>query len=185
MLYTEDSGENPGAALRQLRYTGGRRLSQRALATMLGTSRAHIARLELQGSPPLTDEQLDRLEKAALQAKRLAEAKNRELESAWNEFSRIPERAYAIRLELDGIAKLLSELEPGKAEADFKQQYMQMLNGATADGFAQTALAGLLVTRELRKECLNEKAAELNNELSELKARSKALAKKLGQKSNI
>ena len=64
MLYTEDSGENPGAALRQLRYTGGRRLSQRALATMLGTSRAHIARLELQGSPPLTDEQLDRLEKA-------------------------------------------------------------------------------------------------------------------------
>jgi len=64
MLYTGDSGENPGAALRQLRYTGGRRLSQRALATLLGTSRAHIARLELHGSPPLTDEQLDRLEKA-------------------------------------------------------------------------------------------------------------------------
>jgi transcriptional regulator with XRE-family HTH domain len=50
--------------LRQLRYTGGRRLSQRALATLLGTSRAHIARLELHGSPPLTDEQLDRLERA-------------------------------------------------------------------------------------------------------------------------
>jgi hypothetical protein len=50
--------------LRQLRYAGGRRLSQRALATLLGTSRAHIARLELHGSPPLTDEQLDRLEKA-------------------------------------------------------------------------------------------------------------------------
>jgi transcriptional regulator with XRE-family HTH domain len=64
MLYTEDSGDNPGAVLRQLRYTGGRRLSQRALATMLGTSRAHIARLELHGSPPLTDEQLDRLERA-------------------------------------------------------------------------------------------------------------------------
>jgi len=130
-------------------------------------------------------EELDRLEKAALQAKRLAEAKNRELESAWNEFSRIPERADAIRLELDGIAKLLSELEPGKAEADSKQQYMLMLNGATADGFTQNALAELLVTRELRKECLREKVAELNNELSELKARSKALAKKLGEKSNI
>jgi transcriptional regulator with XRE-family HTH domain len=64
MLYTSDSGEHPGAVLRQLRYTGGRRLSQRALATLLGTSRAHIARLELHGSPPLTDEQLDRLEKA-------------------------------------------------------------------------------------------------------------------------
>lgn len=50
--------------LRRLRYTGGRRISQRALATLVGTSRAHIARLELQGSPPLTDEQLDRLEKA-------------------------------------------------------------------------------------------------------------------------
>ena len=64
MLYPGDTGENPGAVLRQLRYTGGRRLSQRALATMLGTSRAHIARLELHGSPLLTDEQLGRLEKA-------------------------------------------------------------------------------------------------------------------------
>jgi hypothetical protein len=55
--------ENPGAVLRRLRHTGGRRISQRALATLLGTSRAHIARLELHGSPPLTDEQLGRLEK--------------------------------------------------------------------------------------------------------------------------
>jgi hypothetical protein len=59
-----DSDENPGAVLRRLRYTGGRRLSQRALAALLDTSRAHIARLELHGSPPLTDEQLDQLEKA-------------------------------------------------------------------------------------------------------------------------
>lgn len=50
--------------LRRLRHTRGRRISQRALATLLGTSRAHIARLELQGSPPLTNEQLGRLEKA-------------------------------------------------------------------------------------------------------------------------
>ena len=65
MLDTDTGkGEHPGAVLRRLRYTGGRRLSQRALATLLGTSRAHIARLELHGSPPLTDEQLDRLEKA-------------------------------------------------------------------------------------------------------------------------
>ena len=61
---TGSQEENPGAVLRRLRYTGGRRISQRALATLLGTSRAHIARLELQGSPPLTDEQLDRLQKA-------------------------------------------------------------------------------------------------------------------------
>ena len=58
-------GENPGAVLRRLRHTAGRRLSQEALATLLGTSRAHIARLELHGSPQLTDEQLDRLEKAS------------------------------------------------------------------------------------------------------------------------
>lgn len=64
MLDTGSSGENPGALLRQLRYTGGRRISQRTLATLVGSSRAHIARLELHGSPPLTDEQLDRLEKA-------------------------------------------------------------------------------------------------------------------------
>jgi hypothetical protein len=74
-----------------------------------------------------------------------------------------------------------AQLEPGNAEVDFKRHYNAMLNGATLDPFTQTALAGLLVTRELRKECLNEKAAELNNELSELKARSKTLAKTLGQ----
>jgi transcriptional regulator with XRE-family HTH domain len=56
--------EDAGAVLRRLRHTGGRRVSQRALATLLGTSRARIARLELDGAPPLTDEQLDRLEKA-------------------------------------------------------------------------------------------------------------------------
>lgn len=58
------AAEHAGAVLRRLRYTGGRRVSQRALATLVGTSRAHIARLELHGFPPLTEEQLDRLHKA-------------------------------------------------------------------------------------------------------------------------
>ena len=48
--------------LRRLRHTAGRRVSQEALASLLRTSRAHVARLELHGFPPLTDEQLDRLE---------------------------------------------------------------------------------------------------------------------------
>jgi len=74
---------------------------------------------------------------------------------------------------------LLQELEPEKIEADFKRHYKATLNGSAADPFAQTALAGLLVTRQLRKECLNEKAEDLNKKLAELKARSKALAKKL------
>lgn len=65
MLAAGTPAGHPGTLLRQLRYTGGRRISQQALATLLGTSRAHIARLELHGSPPLTDEQLDRLERAA------------------------------------------------------------------------------------------------------------------------
>lgn len=64
MLDIASPGGHPGTLLRQLRYTRGRRISQRALAVLLDTSRAHIARLELQGFPPLTDEQLDRLEKA-------------------------------------------------------------------------------------------------------------------------
>jgi hypothetical protein len=64
MLDMAGSERHSGTLLRQLRYTGGRRISQRALAMLLETSRAHIARLELHGYPPLTDEQLDRLEKA-------------------------------------------------------------------------------------------------------------------------
>src|SRR5690349_12479080 len=57
------SREHPGAVLRRLRHTAGRRISQEALAKLLQTSRAHVARLELHGFPLLTDEQLDRLEK--------------------------------------------------------------------------------------------------------------------------
>jgi len=67
------------------------------------------------------------------------------------------------------MAKLLNQLEPGNAEADFKRHYKATLNGSTVDPFTQTALAGLLVTRELRKECLNEKAEELNKERSDLR----------------
>lgn len=59
-----NEGEHPGAVLRRLRHTAGRRVSQLALAKLLGTSRAHVARLELHGYPTLTDEQLDRLERA-------------------------------------------------------------------------------------------------------------------------
>jgi len=151
--------------------------SQEQWKALAGESERSARDLLMQSSSELAE--LDRLEKAAFEAKRLADAKNRELESAWNEFSRIPERADAIRLELDGIAKLLQELEPEKIEADFKRHYKATLNGSAADPFAQTALAGLLVTRQLRKECLNEKAEDLNKKLAELKARSKALAKKL------
>lgn len=65
MAITDSNNEeNPGAVLRRLRYTRGRRISQRDLADLLGTSRAHLARLELHGFPLLTDQQLDRLEKA-------------------------------------------------------------------------------------------------------------------------
>ena len=65
MIVTESNDEaNPGAVLRRLRYTGGRRISQQKLADLLQTSRAHLAKLELYGSPLLSDDQLDRLETA-------------------------------------------------------------------------------------------------------------------------
>jgi hypothetical protein len=133
----------------------------------------------LESSSELTE--VNELERKAEEARQAADKANRELESAFGEFSRIPERADAIKLELDGIAKLLSELEIEKIEADFKQHYKAMLNGWTVDPFTQTTLAGLLVTCELRKECLNENAEALNKDLGELKARSKLLAKQLGQ----
>ncbi len=64
MVEEVSPGGHPGTLLRQLRYTRGRRISQQALAILVATSRAHIARLELRGYPALTEEQLDRLEKA-------------------------------------------------------------------------------------------------------------------------
>jgi predicted nucleic acid-binding Zn-ribbon protein len=76
----------------------------------------------------------------------------------------------------------LRSLDAAKIEADFKSLYRNMLDGAQASAGALDAIAARLVTAGLRKEVLTQLVTELESHLSELKARQKVLAKKLGQR---
>jgi DNA repair exonuclease SbcCD ATPase subunit len=129
--------------------------------------------------------ELTDLQKRAEEMRKEAEAKEAALNAAWIEFISIPERAERINEKLNSIANELASLDITKIEADFRHLYRATLNGAVADPFPQMQLAALLVTRELRKEVLNELAEALNGELADLKARSKVLAKKLGMRSPL
>jgi hypothetical protein len=56
-----------------------------------------------------------------------------------------------------------------------------MIDGASADPFAQLHLAAAVVTVDLRRDVLNEKAGELEAQLVALRKRNKDISKKLGR----
>ena len=129
--------------------------------------------------------ELNKLERAAAEAKRLADAKQDELTRAWNEYNSLPEKAKAISLMLAQFDNTLRELEPEVLEKGYKDTFRSMLNGALVDGFALVFAAETIVTSGLRRAVINEEKAKLEHELYEVKARSKTLAKKLGMKANL
>jgi hypothetical protein len=134
----------------------------------------------LQNSAELAE--LNKLERAAKEAQRHADAKNAELSLLWND-NAIPEKIEAISIRLAQISNELASLDAEKIKADFKSLYRARLNGAVADPFAQMQLAGLLITAPLRKEVLERLATELETELVELKARSRFWQRGLARKS--
>jgi DNA repair exonuclease SbcCD ATPase subunit len=129
--------------------------------------------------------ELERLETVAAEARKAADAKERELQALWSEFQSIPEKAEKLNDRLNAITNELRALDSAKIEADFKAMYKNVWQGAMVDPFAQMQLAGLLVTAPLRKEVLNSLAEELQTQLADMKARHKALSRKLGQRSTI
>jgi hypothetical protein len=60
-----------------------------------------------------------------------------------------------------------------------------MQNGGLTDPFGLVFAAATIVTRDLRADVLNGLTEKLQSELSELKARAKSLAKKLGMRSPL
>ena len=74
--------------------------------------------------------ELNKLERAAAEAKRLADAKQDELTRAWNEYNSLPEKAKAISLKLAQFDNTLRELEPEVLEKGYKDTFRSMLNGA-------------------------------------------------------
>jgi hypothetical protein len=126
--------------------------------------------------------ELDRLEKAALEAQEAADAKSRELQANWEQYNAIPDRIEALNVRLAQIASDLRSLETEKIAEDFKSHYRATLNGAIAQASWLDGIAALLVTAGLRKEVLGQLAGELERERAALTARRKVLAKRLGQK---
>jgi hypothetical protein len=142
------------------------------------------ARAELLASSPELA-QLSELEAKALAAKQAADAKERELQALWSEFQALPAKAQKLNDSLKSIASELRGLDPQKLASEFKAAYRDMQNGALGDPFALVFAAATIVTRDLRTEVLNGLTEKLQSELTDLKARSKVLATKLGMKSPL
>jgi hypothetical protein len=125
------------------------------------------------------------LERKADELRRQADAKNRELHALWNEFNGLTDKADELNLHIASINNELASLEPAALEAQFKDLYGKLLRGWTGSFEHLNQIACIVATREWRIDALKDRANELEKELSDLKARSKVLAKKLGQKSPL
>jgi hypothetical protein len=151
--------------------------SPEAWQQIAAQSEAAAKRELLSGSSELAE--LDRLQKAATEATKAAEAKQAALSQAWREYNSIPDRVEAISTRLAEISAMIESLDMAKLEAEYKDAYRAVLNGALADRFALIFAASEITTAALKREVLNELSADLNKELTELKTRSKQIAKKL------
>ena len=125
--------------------------------------------------------ELNRLEKIADEARKAAEAKERELNALWSEYSSLPDRISATQAELDSIRSSISDLDPAKLNEAFKRHFRAVIDGGITDLFAQVQMAAVIVTTDLRREVFNEKAGELEAQLIALRKRNKDLSKKLGR----
>jgi hypothetical protein len=142
------------------------------------------ARNILLGNSSLLSEVSD-LEKKAAEAHRAAEQANRELEAVWNEYQTLPDKAAGINRRLVTLKADRESLDVEKLNADFREFYRAILEGALVDRMALVFQAGVIATRDLRLEVIGQLETKLQAELVELKARSKVVAKKLGQKANL
>jgi hypothetical protein len=154
--------------------------SQETWAKIAEESEAAARRELLKNSAELSE--LERLERAAEEAQRLAEAKNAELSRLWSEYNNLPEKVEAINIRQAQIATELRSLEPEALKESFKSAFSALVRGASGSQDGLNLIAGMVATREWRVEVLEHLENELESELSGLRARSKVLAKKLGQK---
>jgi len=125
--------------------------------------------------------ELQRLEKIAEEARKAAEAKERELNALWSEYSATPDRISAAQRELESIRSAIADLELAKLNQEFRRHFRAVIDGGITDPFAQVQMAAVIVTADLRREVLNEKAGGLEAQLVTLRRRNKELSKKLGR----
>lgn len=123
--------------------------------------------------------ELEKLEKAARAAQEAADAKSREVQAAWDEYNSLPDRIASLDTRIGEINDGMRELDTDALARQYKDIYKAGLKGAITDRFALVFAAESIITANLRKEVLNELAAELQSEMSEAKRRFKALERKL------
>jgi hypothetical protein len=128
-------------------------------------------------------EELTELEKQAEELRQRAAAKEAALTALWREYSGIPDNIASATSKLDWITGELKKLDPDAARAEYKRHYRAEVDGtANVDPIAQSILAAAIVTVDLKREVLTEKAGDLEARLVELRRRSKELSKRLGRK---
>jgi len=103
------------------------------------------------------------------------------LNALWLEYSAIPDRIPQAQHELESIRSSIADLDPAKLNQEFKRHLRAVIDGGITDPFAQVQMAAVIVTADLRREVLNEKAGELEAQLVALRKRNKELSKKLGR----
>jgi hypothetical protein len=137
----------------------------------------------LEGSDLLSE--ATELTRKADEARRIAEEKSRFLQASWTEFQSLPGKAERSTSQLANLKAEREKLDLSKLNADFSDHYKKLLAGATQDNLVLALHAGVIATRELRLEVIGQLERDLEKELAELRAKSKTLARKLGQKANI
>jgi hypothetical protein len=125
---------------------------------------------------------LQKLEKAANEARKLAEAKHAELSRDWDKYSATPEQLDMTNTRLARINSELESLDAQVLETEFKGHYKSLLNGSVASAGFLDAVSIKPLTVSLRREVLEKLQQELETEATGLKARQKQLAKRLGRK---
>jgi hypothetical protein len=127
-------------------------------------------------------QEADELTRRATEAKQLAERKNRELQSLWNDFQSIPGKADAINAKLASLKVERDSLGIDKLNAAFADHYRALLAETTQDRMALDLRSGVIATRELRFQIIVELEGELQAELRQLQEKNKRLAKTLNLK---
>jgi hypothetical protein len=112
-------------------------------------------------------------------ARRLGGERQAELNRLHAEFSSLPERISNTQRELDSLNTALSELNVEILKADYKSLFRTILDGGRTDQLALVFSAAAIVTCDLRREVLTEKAGEIEASLVEMRRRNKELKRKL------
>jgi len=123
--------------------------------------------------------EVDELTRKADEAKRLAHERTAELNKLHAEFSSLPDRIASSQRELDQINATLSEISVDSLKADYKRLCRAVIDGGQTDRFAEVFSAAAIVTCDLRREVLTEKAGQIEASLVEMRRRNKELKRKL------